>query len=720
MTIRPTRAARRLLTGGTALALLTGLTVGALPTRAADPAPVDPELGPLIAGASSYVEGTHVWTDYAYDDRGPNTDGLDGGDATYPDSAAPGNTADLIQLQLGTGPEGALDVTAVLSTLVEGPGAVIGVGLDTDRDAGTGAASVPGGQWNNSRPLGLEQLVVLSTDGDGRLLSWDGDDWAEGPSVPVTVDHDRNVLSASVPGLAPGAAVWHAVGLVGMADADGSWLDGAHPIYDLAYVRGEDPSMEVVTSLREQVPQLGFVPYQDKIQADILAGNIPPGRAVADVRFGTAETRLAEPVVGLNTFLYHSRVILPEGVQRDGNGQPVQYSGVYQPYAVYLPEAFTAPPPMVVFLHGANQYQNVNPVHFSPTGLVIPGAYDVDGVVIFPNGRTTGWGTPLAHQDALDATDDAIARLGIDPDRVVLSGVSSGGMGTFQLAARYPDRWAGGFSIVGGTQATSPLENLTNVRFRATNGALDPLVNVNTWRAAADALEAAGTVDYRIVLVHNRSHDGPIPEGNCFYLDLLATPRDVDPARVRYTVVPGTFVDRPEQNLHQRPDGAYWVSDLVARDGEERGSIDAESLAKPGRELTAAIDEHHQNLLDTRDFCGPHPTMRNGTSWSTEGRAFSTVEREPANAMTMTLDRLAGARIDVTRAGLSSREPLQLSTRGDGLTRLVLDGEWRGVVRILRDGVEVQRQRAHHGSVVLDMDLVAGGDDDPPVVWTIG
>ena len=41
----------------------------------------DAELGELVAGEASYVAGTHVWTDYAYDDRGPNTDPLPGGDA---------------------------------------------------------------------------------------------------------------------------------------------------------------------------------------------------------------------------------------------------------------------------------------------------------------------------------------------------------------------------------------------------------------------------------------------------------------------------------------------------------------------------------------------------------------------------------------------------------------------------------------------------------------
>ena len=40
------------------------------------------ELGPLEAGASSYVDGSFVWTDYVYDDRGAESDGRKGGDAT--------------------------------------------------------------------------------------------------------------------------------------------------------------------------------------------------------------------------------------------------------------------------------------------------------------------------------------------------------------------------------------------------------------------------------------------------------------------------------------------------------------------------------------------------------------------------------------------------------------------------------------------------------------
>src|SRR5206468_1920833 len=91
--------------------------------------------------------------------------------------------------------------------------------------------------------------------------------------------------------------------------------DGGQPIYDLAYLRAEDPTKEVAVALREQVPQLGFVPYQDKDQADVLAGGIGPHRAIASITFGTGQNVEPDTVQGFNAFLYHSRVPVPEGLK---------------------------------------------------------------------------------------------------------------------------------------------------------------------------------------------------------------------------------------------------------------------------------------------------------------------------------------------------------------------------------------------------------------------
>jgi hypothetical protein len=472
---------RRLWAATAATAVLASITVGAWPSQAADTPPADPELGTLIAGEGSYVDGTHVWTDYAYDDRGPNDNNLPGGDAKYPETY-PANTADLIQLQLGTAGDGALTVTALLETLVDDANAVIGVGLDTDADPSTGAPSIPGGKWENAHSIGLEKLIVMETNGTGVLKSWDAvrGQWGDQRVLTPHVEADVNTVSADLLDLRPGSATWNAVGLVGIEDATGnSWLNGGQPIFDLAYLRAENPTNEVAVALREQVPQLGFVPYQDKDQADVLSGAIAPHRAIAHIDFGT--DRNTEPTTqqGFNAFLYHSRVPGLEGVKIDATGLPSEYDGPYMPYAVWIPPTVNLanPTPLLVFLHGANQYQNVNVVHFNnPQSLGVKSPYDVPAVVIFPNGRTTGWGSALAERDALDSIADALARpaLHINPDRIVLTGVSSGGHGTYSLASRYPDLFTGAYSLVGATNDDNALESLTNVPFRASNGLADP------------------------------------------------------------------------------------------------------------------------------------------------------------------------------------------------------------------------------------------------------
>src|SRR5438445_12386463 len=112
--------ARALAVGWVSLVLSAG-------AARAGQCPSLPELGgPLISGTTAYVSGTHVCTDYVYDDRGKNSNAVFGGDETYPADPYPGNTADLIQLQVGTGAGGALAITALLETLV--PGADVAIG----------------------------------------------------------------------------------------------------------------------------------------------------------------------------------------------------------------------------------------------------------------------------------------------------------------------------------------------------------------------------------------------------------------------------------------------------------------------------------------------------------------------------------------------------------------------------------------------------------------
>ena len=643
--------------GSAARAIAVSLVATALAAGAARAAqcPSTPELGgPLISGTSAYVAGTHVWTDYVYDDRGKNSNAVFGGDQTYPAAPYPGNTADLIQLQVGTTAGGALQVTALLETLVPGADAAVGVGFDTDQNSLTGAPAVPGGQWTTfpGTALGLEYMAVLdSYTGTATLMQYVLGVWQTVATNPLIVDRDCNTLRGSYSQLAPGEHTFHVVALAGWSDSGGSWVNGAHPIHDLAYVVGEDPVTDPHLALYQQVPQI-YQPWQDNIQSDILGGLADPAPAVAAIAFETGQTQLHPPVdvhtPGIYTFLYHSALDLGEGIRN------AQFAGPYQPYVVYIASTIPDdPPPAVIFMHGANQNHLVNAVHFNLEGATVPGlaAYDVPAVIVLGLGRDPNWNTGPAEMDLLETTNDAIARLGLDPERIVLSGISAGGIGTFRHLARYPDKWTGGYSIVG--SGTTTLENLINVPLRFHNGAADPLVNVTNWQASQAAADAAGVVDYRAVLVDTSSH---LPEGagNCWYLDMISRPRAVNPPHVIYTARPSSFFIDPVVGLDLHPDGAYWVSQIVSNDTND-AKVDALSLRADRGRVATEIDELGENVSQGYDFCGPNPDVMTGDQWQQLGRSFALapVPLECFDTkLTAALTNTASVSLDVARAGL--------------------------------------------------------------------
>lgn len=311
------------------LASLLALTVGGVTARpSAEAAPGEPTMGPLISGTTAILERTHVWTDYAYDDRGTSPASA----PTYPAQAQRGNAADLIQLQLRPSADG-LSIRAVLETVLDPAVPSVGVGLDLDGKPGTGAPQLPGGGWIVAgTPLGLERLVVITHDG-AKVMAWDGQGWTNGSTQSAHVDALTNTLDTVVPWdqLPERSPTWRVVGVVGLALPDASWLDGSGPIYDLAYVRDTSTSN-----------------FQSNVQAAVLAGKEDAAAAVATVVPAdvASQTVLPQPVAGIkNTFLYRSALDLGEGVDTSSMTSNRAYAGPYQPYVAWFPADLPAHPP---------------------------------------------------------------------------------------------------------------------------------------------------------------------------------------------------------------------------------------------------------------------------------------------------------------------------------------------------------------------------------------
>lgn len=673
----------------TALAGLVTLATGG-DGRADPPPPSTPELGPLVSGTSSIVSGTFVWTDYAYDDRGANTvetsivgprgaapgsAARSGGDAVYPGWAAPGNTADLIQLQISRPPEG-LAIRAILETLVDPRLPILGVAFDSDANPATGATELPGGRWPAPDALGIDLLAIVSAQG-AVLLGYESGVWTPLATRQAVVDPDTNVIQARFDNdsLPPTLGSWRVFGVLGLVNpgTGGSWVDGSEPIFDLAFV-GNEPQVQ----------------WQDMRQSDILVGALPSSQAAAEIDFGAlrsgASQLVDELAPGFKTFLYHSRLGLPEGVTTpvpDVSLGQHEYLGPYQPYQVFVPQEPPVGNPLLVSLHGSNN-NHMNSIFTVPNGdyvgtsrefsedpfligLFVPDfGYNATLPAtskVWPLGRgETLRYAGISEIDVLEVTQDAVRRLGTDPERVTLHGDSMGGYGAYRLGVRYPDHWAAIIPVIGGGAADRQLfENLENVPVRQINGVLDPGVLIGPALEDAALLDALG-LEFRFWALNDRGHD-PSANSQCVRDQAAVFVRDTDPSRVVYVVDPTTFQHDPTRDVDIVYDSAYWVSGIELGDAGLPGRVEADSAARPhSLETLVRDDVVLGNTVEARDLCGPNPLFApgwspafpNGETW----REISLV-REPgmpeplANELDAHLENVAAVTLDLARAGFA-------------------------------------------------------------------
>jgi predicted peptidase len=186
-------------------------------------------------------------------------------------------------------------------------------------------------------------------------------------------------------------------------------------------------------------------------------------------------------------------------------------------YRELLPENYNPRQkyPLVLFLHGAgergsdNQAQLThgsrmftNPVNMEkyPAIVLIPqcptnyfwslerrpeGRLDVNS---FPANYTI----PSIMQSVKDMLDKYIAAGSVDTDRIYIMGLSMGGMGTFDMACRFPDVFAAAIPICGGVNPERLKAAAGKVKFRIYHGDKDDTVPVENSRKAYRTLKEYG------------------------------------------------------------------------------------------------------------------------------------------------------------------------------------------------------------------------------------
>lgn len=138
--------------------------------------------------------------------------------------------------------------------------------------------------------------------------------------------------------------------------------------------------------------------------------------------------------------------------------------GVTMRYAVSVPRGYDGrqPVPLVLALHpGGERFPYVGGAFMEQ--VVLPGFYyELDAIIIAPDAQGPSWADPATEQAVLALVRRIMTDQAIDARRVLVTGFSMGGRGTWSLSARHPDLFTGAIVMAGSTGGT-PAADLARI-----------------------------------------------------------------------------------------------------------------------------------------------------------------------------------------------------------------------------------------------------------------
>lgn len=190
--------------------------------------------------------------------------------------------------------------------------------------------------------------------------------------------------------------------------------------------------------------------------------------------------------------------------------------GKILPYRILYPANYDKSKkyPLVLFLHGAGERGNNNEkqlIHGSKLFLNANNRQNYPAIVVFPQcPENSFWSSvyidrtknPITFEFnydnsitwPLDAVQKLMTQLlineAVDKKRCYITGLSMGGMGTFELLYRFPKLFAAAIPICGGGDALRYDERVKKTAFWIFHGDADAVVNVNESRAMVEKLKS--------------------------------------------------------------------------------------------------------------------------------------------------------------------------------------------------------------------------------------
>jgi predicted peptidase len=174
-------------------------------------------------------------------------------------------------------------------------------------------------------------------------------------------------------------------------------------------------------------------------------------------------------------------------------------------YLLYKPEDYNKDSlrkwPLILFLHGGgergtnlNKVKTTGPLRFISTGKKLP------FIILSPQIRSEQYWDP---KTVIGLLNEIIGTMKVDTDRIYLTGLSIGGLGTWETAVKYPEKFAA-IAPVSGWGDPKQLLKIRHLPVWIFHGAKDPVVPVIASIVMADTLKKYE--DVKLTVYPNGQH----------------------------------------------------------------------------------------------------------------------------------------------------------------------------------------------------------------------
>jgi predicted peptidase len=132
-------------------------------------------------------------------------------------------------------------------------------------------------------------------------------------------------------------------------------------------------------------------------------------------------------------------------------------------YGISVPAGYTKgePRPLILALHPGGERTPYYGLSFM-RGIVSPALKDLNAIIVAPDCPTRSWSDPAAEQAVMALVQNVMKEYAVDRRRILVTGFSLGGRGTWFMSSRHADLFTGAIPIAGAS-GDEPLDRLGRI-----------------------------------------------------------------------------------------------------------------------------------------------------------------------------------------------------------------------------------------------------------------